>query len=134
MLAREGDEGCIDLADRRGIEDHLNLQPHSGGGFPHVPYRGLGGRSVGRIDEHGNTNGLGYQVMQQPQPLGRDVRDEKIDAGRIPAGPGEASDKTKLDRVFADTEDDRDRRCCRFGRKGGDVAAGGGDHGHATPH
>jgi hypothetical protein len=54
--------------------------------------------------------------MQEPQPLGRHLCDEKIDAGRVAAGPGEARDKTKLDRVIADTEDDRDRRCCSFGR------------------
>jgi hypothetical protein len=48
--------------------------------------------------------------MQEPQPLGRHLVDEKIDAGRIAAGPGEARDKTILDRVTADAEDDRDRR------------------------
>ena len=65
-----------------------------------------------RIAEHGNTDGLGHQVMQEPQPLGRHLTDEKIDAGCIAAGPGEAHDKTKLDRVVANTENDRDRRCC----------------------
>src|ERR1039458_9582208 len=47
--------------------------------------------------------------MQEPQPLGRHLGVEKIDAGHIAARPGEAGDKTKLDRVFGDTEDDRDR-------------------------
>ena len=38
-------------------------------------------------------------------------------AGRIPedARPGEGVDETKPDRVLADDEDNRDRRCCRFG-------------------
>jgi hypothetical protein len=35
---------------------------------------------------------------------------------QVAARPGEAGDKTKLDRVFGDTEDDWDRRCCSFGR------------------
>ena len=68
--------------------------------------------------------------MQQPQPLGRHLLGEKIDAGRVAAGPGEAGDKTKLDRVFGDTEDDRDRRCGSFSRERSDVSAGRGDHGH----
>jgi hypothetical protein len=61
--------------------------------------------------------------MQKPQPLGRHLLEEIVDAGRVAARPGEARDKTKVNRVFADTEDDRDRRCCSFGRKRSDVAA-----------
>ena len=70
--------------------------------------------------------------MQEPQPLGRHLVGEKIDAGRVAAGPGEAGDKTKLDRVFADAEDDRDRRGCSFGRERSGHAAGRGDHGHLS--
>ena len=70
--------------------------------------------------------------MQEPQPLGRHLRGEKIDAGRVAARPGEAGDKTKLDRVFGDAEDDRDRRGCSFGRERSGAVAGRGDHGHAT--
>ena len=64
-LARKAGKGRIDLADRTGVED-LDLQPNGGGGFLHLPQRGLGDRSIGRIDEHGNTNGLGHQVVQEP--------------------------------------------------------------------
>jgi len=60
------------------------------------------------------------------------LRDEKIHAGRVAARPGKAGDETQLDRVFADAEDDRDRRGCSFGRKRGRIAAGRSDHGHAT--
>src|SRR3984893_1578689 len=59
---------------------------------------------MGRIDQDGNPNGLGHQVVQQPQPLGGDIRDEKIDAGRVAARPSEAGDKTHLDRVCTDAE------------------------------
>ena len=106
-------KGGIDLADRRGVKDHLDLQPDCGGGLLHLPQSGLGDRSIGRIHEHRNTNGLWHQVMQEPQPLGRQLRVEKIDAGRVAAGPGEAGDKTKPDRVLADAEDDWDG--CRGG-------------------
>jgi hypothetical protein len=69
--------------------------------------------------------------MQQSQPLGVHLLGEKIDAGRVAARPGEAGDKTKLDRVFSDAEDDRDSRGCSFGRKRDSVAPRG-DHGHTT--
>jgi Transposase len=75
---------------------------------------------------HDNTNGLGQQVMQEPQPLGHHLVSENIDAGRIAAGPGEAGD-----RVFGDKEDDRDRRCCGFGSERGGQAYRG-DRGHLS--
>src|SRR6202163_4920846 len=59
--------------------------------------------------------------MQQPQPLGHGLLCEKIDAGRVAAGPGEAGDKTKLHRIIADAEDDRDRRCCSPGTRVGTI-------------
>ena len=51
---------------------------------------------------------------------------------RIAARPGKGSDKTQLDGVFADAEDDRDRRGRGFGRQRSGIAGGRGDHGHAT--
>ena len=72
---------------------------------------------IGRIDQHGNPNGLGHQLVQKRQPLGSQLIREKIDARQVSARPGEAGDKTELDRVFADAEDDRDRRGRSFGRK-----------------
>ena len=70
--------------------------------------------------------------MQEPQPLGHHLLDEKIDAGRVAARPSEAGDKTKPDRVFADAEHDRDRRRRSFGRERSVRGAGRGDHGHTT--
>src|SRR5262245_22794208 len=55
--------------------------------------------------------------MQKPQPLGRSLLAEKIDASRIATRSSEAGDQTELDWVFANTEDDRDRRGCSFGRE-----------------
>jgi hypothetical protein len=70
--------------------------------------------------------------VQQPQPLGRDLSRQKIDAGRITARSGNAGDQTKLDGVFADREDDR--YCCgrSFGRKRGRIAPERNDYRHAT--
>ena len=69
--------------------------------------------------------------MQEPQPLGHHLRVEKIDAGRVAARPSETGDKTPLDRVTADAEDDWNRRCCSFGRERGCVS-GRRDHGHTA--
>jgi hypothetical protein len=102
-LAREGGKGRIDLADRRGVED-MDLQPEGTGNFLHASQCSLGVCRIGRIDQHGNTNSLGHQLMQESQPLGDQLQDEKIGAGRVAARPREAGDKTKLDRVFSDGE------------------------------
>ena len=66
--------------------------------------------------------------MQSLQPLRRYLWLRK-DACGVAARPGQAGDKTKPDRVFADTEDDRDRRRRCLGRERGHVP-GRGDHGH----
>jgi hypothetical protein len=68
--------------------------------------------------------------MQESQPLGRHLLTEKIDSCRIAPRTREASDKTKLNRISGDTEDDRDRRRCSFGRARCRPAARYGDHGH----
>src|SRR5262245_5917210 len=59
---------------------------------------------------------------------------KKIDPRQISARPGEAGDKTELDRVFADTKDDRDRRGRSFGHLSSVITRGRGDNGHATTH
>src|SRR5262245_62332174 len=87
---------------------------------------------IGWIDQHGNTSGLGHQVMEKSQPLGRNLSSEKIDSGRVAARPGKAGDKAKPDRVFADAEDDWGRCGRGFGRLGTNGQAGRGDNGHAT--
>ena len=94
----------------------------------------LGSRDIGRIDQHSNANGLRHQLVQKRQPLCLQLTREKIDPRQVSARPGEAGDKTELDRVFADAEDDRDRRGRRFGRKRSKVAGWRGDNGHATAH
>jgi hypothetical protein len=69
--------------------------------------------------------------MQESQPLAHHLLDEKIEASRVATRPGEAGDKTKLDRVIADSEDDRDRRGRSFGRNRSRNTSCA-DHGHMT--
>jgi hypothetical protein len=70
--------------------------------------------------------------MQESQSLGDHFLVKKIKAGRVAARPGEAGDKTKLDRVLSDAEHDRDRRGRGFGRRRSGVAARRSDNGHTT--
>src|SRR6516164_11461489 len=72
--------------------------------------------------------------MQEPQPLGCNLPGEIVDAGSVAARPGKAGDKTKLDRVFSDAEDNRDRRGRSFGCLGSKVAGRRGDNGDAPAH
>src|SRR5262249_34216974 len=112
-LAHKSCEGRIDLAAGAGFEN-LNLQPHGAGSRLHVSQRGFGIDSICRIDEHGNASGCGHQLAQQLQPLCGQLGTENIDTCDVAARPREAGNKTKLDRVVADEEDDGDRLGCPF--------------------
>ena len=54
--------------------------------------------------------------MQESQPLGVHLPGQNSGAGRVTARPREAGDQSNLDRVYTDTEHDRDRRGRSFGR------------------
>src|SRR6516225_4200078 len=69
--------------------------------------------------------------MQEPQSFGHHFIGKEINASGVAARPGEVDDKTKLNRVFTDTEDDRDACCRSFGCKRG-CCANRGDHGHLS--
>src|SRR5262249_55112597 len=97
-----------------GVE-HMDLLPHGASGHLRVSHRRLGfGR--GWIDQHRDTSRSRHQLEQEFQPLCRQLDGEKIDARHVTARPREAGDKTELDRVITDIEDDRSRRGRRFGR------------------
>src|SRR6516165_2333674 len=72
-----------------GVDD-LNLQSETACSFGYLSQRGLGIRRIGRIDQHGNSNRFGHQVVQEPQPLGHKFSEENIDAGSycLPAEQG----------------------------------------------
>src|SRR5262245_61993125 len=108
-VALEGSKGGLDLAAGARVE-HSSLQSEGACRFRYFSQRGFGRRSIGRIDQYGNPHRFGYEVVQQTQSLGPDFRSQKIDTGRIAAWPGEVGDQTQLDRIFGDTEDDRNCR------------------------
>ncbi len=86
------------------------------------------------LDQHGDPNGLGHQLMQKCQPLLFQLSREKINSRQVAARPGQAGDKTKLHRVFADAKDDRDCRGRPFCHQRCKIAGGRGDNGHTTAH
>jgi hypothetical protein len=77
---------------------------------------------------------LGTNSCRSCQPLRLQLGREKIDPRQVPARPREAGDQTKLDRVFADAEDDRNRSGRSFGCTRSKVAGWRGDDGHTTTH
>ena len=87
---------------------------------------------IKQIGEHSNPYRFRYQIVQEPQLLDHHFLAEKIDASCVAARPSEAGDEAEPNRVFADTENDRDCPCCSFGRKCGGVAARRGDYGHLS--
>ena len=70
--------------------------------------------------------------MQQPQALACHFLGESIDAGRIAAGPAEICNKAKPDRIFGNSERDRDGRCRRLRGKRCDDAAWRRDDRHLS--
>src|SRR5262249_52217617 len=70
--------------------------------------------------------------MQEAQPLGCNLDVENIDAGRIAARSGKTGNETEFNRVFADAENDWNRRSSDLGGKRGRVAGGCGNHGNAA--
>src|SRR5262245_8769915 len=93
-IAHESGEGRLDLAAGAGVED-LNLQSHCTGGFRYVSYA-LGTSDIGWIDQHGNSNGLGHQLVQKCQALCPQLGREKIDPGQVPPGRARLATRPSL--------------------------------------
>jgi len=70
------------------------------------------------------TNSCRSELVQKCQPLRSQLIREKIDPRKVSVRPGETGNQTKLDRVFADAEDDWDRRGRSFGRERSRLPAG----------
>ena len=113
-LVRKRCECRFDLLDRANLKG-LDLQPDGAPGGLRLSHVVLGIVQVSRIDEHGDTSNRGHQLAQKFQPLWHQFTEEKIDPCEVAARPGEAGDKTKLNGVFRDQEDDWNGRGCGLG-------------------
>ena len=87
----------------------LDLQAHVASSSFRRFQRGLGIRSVGRIDEHGHASRSGHKLSQELQALRRQFSIKKIDARQVAARPCKADDKTKADWILGEGKNDRDR-------------------------
>ena len=72
----------------------------------------------------------GYQLGQQAQALSLQCVGHHGYASHIAARPIEAGDKSDLDRITSDAEDDRNCRRRGLGRKCGKIAASRRQHRH----
>src|SRR6516162_7871652 len=77
-------EARIDFRAGAGLE-YLNLQAQSTRSFWYVSYA-LGTCDIGRIDQHGNPNGFGHQLMQSPSRLATTSPRKKLIPVRFPPG------------------------------------------------
>ena len=93
MQFDEGGESGIDLAFGAGLQDR-ELHPLRARRFLHIWIMGLGCRIV-RVHEQGNHLGLGNQLGQQLEPLGRQLDDDVGEAREVAAGPGETGDQAR---------------------------------------
>ena len=101
-------ESGIEFAFTGGFDDH-DLRADGTLRLLHAPQLGRGSGSV-RVEQHRDDGGLGNELMQQPQPLGRQVSGGKDHPRDVAAGAVEARDQTGADRIGAGHEDDRRRR------------------------
>jgi hypothetical protein len=76
----------------------------------------------------------GTSVRSSSNSLRRQLTRKKIDTCEVAARTSEAGDKTELDRVIADNEDDRDCAGCFLDREGHSRAAHRDDHCHVAAH
>src|SRR5262249_47205198 len=125
-IANKRSEGSLDLATFARL-NNVDLQADGGRCRGHIPSYRLRLRNAW-IDKQADTHGSGNQFMQRPGLLSPQLGDEKIDPSRIASWSIETCDKPGLDWVFADAEDNGDRRGCGLGRDRRNISKCG-DHG-----
>ena len=96
--------------------EFVQLKPEFASRRLHLARLGLGQSAIGRVDQQGHDARRGEQLVQQFEPLRRDLNDQRGYARHVAARPVQACDEAKLDRVAARLEDNRNGcgRClCR---------------------
>src|SRR5215472_6377868 len=110
---------------------NMNLLPDRVGCLLNISRLRLKIRIV-RVEEHADQSCCWNEIVQEPDPLCLNSRQQKIYPCRVAAWPVEAGDEAELDRVVAGTEDDRNGRGCCFGSERRLRAPCGGDDGDVT--
>jgi hypothetical protein len=88
------------------------------------------GSGTGRVEENGDKRARGDRLVQNFQPLRRDLHVQARHAREITARPGQAGNEADRDRVGTHLEDDRDARGGRFRRERGGRTSRRDNHGH----
>src|SRR5262249_44602429 len=70
---------------------------------------------VGRSNKRGDANSPGTSSCNSSSRFAAISTAKKLTPVRLPPGPGETGDETKLHRIVTDIEYDRNRRRCRLG-------------------
>src|SRR5215475_14201693 len=110
---------------------NMNLLPDRVGCLLNISRLRLKIRIV-RVEEHADQSCCWNEIVQEPDPLCLNSRQQKIYPCRVAAWPVEAGDEAELDRVVAGTEDDRNGRGCCFGSERRLRAPCRGDDGDVT--
>jgi hypothetical protein len=84
--------------------------------------RGLSRRDIGRIDQNGNANCLGHQVMQEPEPLGHNFEAKILTPVALPPGRARLATRPSFTGSSPTPNTNRDRRSRSFSRKRSKVA------------
>src|SRR5262249_12965991 len=114
-LLREAGKCKVDLVIAAGA-DNFDLLSEAGSRRLQLFDRALGIRIIG-IGEHGKALGPGVRFREGPEPLASRFLAHGVDTGNVAAGPVEAGQKAKRDRVAATAENDRNCRSRGFGSK-----------------
>ena len=99
--------------------EELDLQTNGASGHFDIPQRCLRRRSIRWIDEHGYAGCVRHQLMQHFEPFPPKFLGEHTHAGDVAAGPIQACNETKANRIGGGREDDWNRRGRRLGGKCG---------------
>jgi hypothetical protein len=119
---QNGSERHVDLVCGASAE-HMNLQVDTSRSCLHLFDAGCNALLFGRIGEHRNARCRWHQFVEKPQPLCTQFTADKIDASRVAPRAAKTGDKTESDRVFANTEHDRNcGGCILSGNRGGSAA------------
>ena len=99
---------------------------------PHVIRLAVRGNGISGIHENTNDRGLGQNLTQQAEPLGRRLIIGGCHPGQISSRTIETLNESYFDRVGADGEHNRDRGGRGLGRQRRLSTTGRDDDGHLT--
>jgi hypothetical protein len=127
-LARKGGKGRIDLADRLALR--IWICSPMVGRLPARPATWPRRSSIGRIDEHGNTNGLGHQSCRSRSRLAVTSWRKKLMPVALPPGRARLATRPSWTGSSPTPKTIGIVAVAALAASAAGVAGGRGDHGH----